>query len=83
MPIKAKLFMSGRSQAIRWPARLRMNVREVLIEPFGEGFIVQPERTPKNDLGEWLREFYASTEPLPEDFLAEREDAVPQERDWS
>lgn len=83
MPIKAKLFMSGRSQAIRWPARLRMNVREVSIEPFGEGFIVQPERTPKADLGEWLREFYATTEPLPADFLAEREDAAPQERDWS
>ena len=83
MPIKAKLFMSGRSQAIRWPARLRMNVREVLIEPFGEGFIVQPERTPKNDLGEWLREFYATTEALPAEFLAEREDTVPQERDWS
>lgn len=82
MSIKAKLFMSGRSQAIRWPARLRMNAREVLIERFGQGFLVQPEPTPQQDLGAWLREFYTSTDPLPEDFLAEREDAAPQRRDW-
>ncbi len=82
MPIKAKLFMSGLSQAIRWPAKLRMNAREVLIERFGQGFLVQPEPTSKQDLGAWLREFYASTEPLPEDFLVEREDTAPQQRDW-
>ena len=82
MPIKAKLFMSGRSQAIRWPAKLRMNAREVLIERFGQGFLLQPEPTSQQDLGEWLREFYASTEPLPEDFLAEREDTAPQQREW-
>ena len=82
MPIKAKLFMSGRSQAIRWPAKLRMNAREVLIERFGPGFLLQPEPTSQQDLGEWLREFYASTEPLPEDFLAEREDTAPQQREW-
>ena len=82
MTIKAKLFMSGRSQAIRWPAKLRMNAREVLIEQFGQSFLVQPEPTSKQDLGAWLREFYASTEPLPEDFLAEREDTAPQQRDW-
>lgn len=82
MSIKAKLFMSGRSQAIRWPAKLRMNAREVLIERFGQGFLVQPEPTPQHDLGAWLREFYASTDPLPEDFLAEREDAAPQRREW-
>jgi antitoxin VapB len=33
-------------------------------------------------MGRWLQQFYASTEPLPEDFLADRQDAAPQERDW-
>ena len=47
----------------------------------GKGLIEPPDRTPKNDLGEWLREFYATTKALPEDFLAEREDTLPQERD--
>ncbi len=82
MSIKAKLFMSGRSQAIRWPARLRINAREVRIERFGQGFLLQPEPTSQLDLGEWLREFYATTEPMPENFLAEREDTAPQQRDW-
>lgn len=82
MSISAKLFMSGRSQAIRWPARLRLNVREVEIERFGRGFLVQPKPEPQQDLGEWLRDFYATTEPMPDDFLAERHDAPPQQRDW-
>ncbi len=82
MSIKAKLFMSGRSQAIRWPAKLRINAREVRIERFGHGFLLQPEPTTQLDLGEWLREFYASTEPMPENFLAEREDTAPQQREW-
>ena len=82
MSIKAKLFMSGRSQAIRWPARLRINAREVRIERVGQGFLLQPEPTSQLDLGEWLREFYATTEPMPENFLAEREDTAPQQRDW-
>ena len=80
--MKAKLFMSGRSQAIRWPARLRINAAEVRIEPFGRGYLVQPEPTPRHDLGEWLREFYATTDGLPDDFLADREDEPPQQREW-
>jgi antitoxin VapB len=82
MSIKAKLFMSGRSQAIRWPAKLRIHASEVRIERFGQGFLLQPEPSPHLDRGEWLREFYASTEPMPENFLTDREDTAPQQRDW-
>lgn len=82
MPLKAKLFMSGRSQAIRWPAKFRLHAREVLIERFGQGFLLQPEPTDQQDMGEWLKAFYASNEPLPENFLVDREDSVPQQRDW-
>ncbi|MBK5971256.1 AbrB family transcriptional regulator [Thiorhodovibrio winogradskyi] len=74
--------MSGRSQAIRWPAKLRLNASEVLIDLVGEGYFVQPKREPQSNLGEWLRNFYVTTEPLPDDFLAERNDTRPQSRDW-
>ena len=32
MSVTAKLFMSGRSQAIRLPAKLRLDAKEVRIE---------------------------------------------------
>ena len=83
MTATAKLFMSGRSQAIRLPARLRLAASEVIIEQIGNALWVQPQTEAANDMGAWLQAFYASTEPLPEDFLAERQDAPPQERDWS
>lgn len=83
MSATAKLFMSGRSQAIRLPARLRLAASEVVIEQIGNALWVQPQTAPANDMGAWLEAFYASTEPLPEEFLAERQDTPPQERDWS
>lgn len=79
----AKLFMSGRSQAIRLPARLRLAASEVLVEQIGTALWVQPHSESASDMGAWLAAFYASTEPLPEDFLAQRNDTPPQERDWS
>jgi antitoxin VapB len=82
MSITAKLFKSGRSQAIRWPAKLRLNVSEVKIERFGQGYLLQPKREAREDLGEWLCEFYSTCEPLPDDFLAERNDQPPQSREW-
>jgi len=83
MTATAKLFMSGRSQAIRLPARLRLAASEVVIEQIGSALWVQPKTAATSDMGAWLEAFYASTEPLPQDFLAERQDAPPQERDWN
>jgi len=34
-------------------------------------------------MGQWLEDFYASSEALPPDFLAARQDALPEERDWT
>mgnify|MGYP001180912989 CR=1 FL=1 len=79
----AKLFMSGRSQAIRLPARLRLAASEVLVEQIGTALWVHPCSEPASDMGAWLAAFYASTEPLPENFLAQRNDAPPQVRDWN
>jgi len=68
MTITAKVFMSGRSQALHLPARLRLTAKEV--RPSGQ------------DLGFWLQGFYANSVPLPNHFLADRQDPQPQERYW-
>jgi antitoxin VapB len=83
MTVTAKVFMSGRSQALRLPARLRLQVQEVCIEQIGNDLWLHPQTTVGNDMGRWLEGFYATSEPLPEDFLADRQDAPAQERDWT
>jgi antitoxin VapB len=74
--------MSGRSQALRLPAKLRLNSKQVRIEQIGHDFWVHPEPVPESDMGQWLARFYEQTEPLPEEFLADRQDPAPQERHW-
>ena len=69
MAITARVFMSGRSQALRLPARLKLQAKEVRLEQIGKDI--------------WLQQFYADTEPLPVEFLSDRQDAPAQERDWT
>ena len=83
MTVIAKLFMSGRSQAIRLPAKLRLDAKEVRIEQVGNALWVQPEPSPQQSMAEWLKGFYQATEPLPDTFLADRNDSPAQMRDWS
>ena len=83
MSTTAKLFMSGRSQAIRLPAKLRMDAKEVRIEQIGNALWVHPQAPENQGMGEWLAGFYQNSEPLPDQFMAERGDAPPQSRDWS
>ena len=79
----AKLFMSGRSQAIRLPAKLRFATKQVRIEQVGNALWVTPDDEREHNLGQWLSSFYQQTEPLPEDFLEHRDDPPAQERDWT
>ena len=83
MSVTAKVSMSGRSQALRLPAKLRLRVQEVSIEQIGNDLWLHPKTTVGDDMGRWLENFYASSDPLPEDFLADRQDTSAQERDWS
>ena len=83
MTTTAKLFMSGRSQAIRLPAKLRLQAQEVRIEQIGKALWVQPQSAANDNMGQWLEDFYATADALPADFLADRQDAPPQERDWT
>ncbi len=75
---KARVFMSGRSQAVRIPAAYRFRSKEVFIR-----------RDPRNgDLilsqapGTW-DEVYAALDKagFPDDFLADRKQGPPQKRD--
>lgn len=79
----AKLFMSGRSQAIRLPAKLRLDAKEVRIEQIGNALWVQPEDASGQSMADWLADFYQASEPLPDTFLADRGDSPPQARDWT
>jgi len=83
MSITARVFMSGRSQALRLPAKLRLQAKEVRVEQIGNDLWLHPEMPLEQDMGRWLQQFYATAQPLPADFLADRQDAPLQERDWS
>ena len=80
--MKARLFMSGRSQALRLPTKLRLRCSEVEIESMGDALWVQPSDHPIGGLDHWLETFYAEHPPLPDAFLQDRGDQPPQERDW-
>lgn len=77
-----KSFMSGRSRAIRWPARFRLEGQDVRIEPLGHALLIQAQPS-QGSLSSWLQDCYAAHDPLPEEFLSDRTDKPPQERDGS
>ena len=83
MTVTAKLFMSGRSQAIRLPAKLRLQAQEVRIEQIGDALWLQPQTLASDNMGQWLQQFYATTDTLPAGYLADRIDNPPQDRDWT
>ena len=76
----AKLFKNGRSQAVRLPAEFRFSGTEVFIrrnESTGE-VVLSPRRT----WSSW-DEYFALRDALgsvPDDFMADRGDDVPQSR---
>jgi antitoxin VapB len=75
---KAKVFMTGRSQAVRIPAEFRFTAKEVSIRrdpQTGDLILSQPKRS-------WDEVFKALDEAgFPDDFLADRDQGLPQERE--
>jgi antitoxin VapB len=70
----AKLFMNGRSQAVRLPQEFRFEGKEVYITKRGNQVILSPTQLSWQD-------FFENT-PLPsEDFLLLRTDNLSQERE--
>ena len=74
----AKLFMNGRSQAVRLPVNYRFDCDVVYIRKDPETGDVIISKKP----GSW-DDFFKMMEEIeiPEDFIAERENEIPQERD--
>jgi antitoxin VapB len=74
---KAKVFMSGRSQAVRIPAEYRFTTDEVFIrrDPQSGDLIL-------SEAPGWDEIFAALDEAgVGDDFMADRDQANPQERD--
>ena len=75
----AKVFMTGRSQAVRLPKAYRFEASEVLIEKLADGGVVLRAK-PKGLLGDRL---HAILEGLPDDPSFVRPDQGKAEaRDW-
>ena len=71
----AKIFMNGRSQAVRLPKEYRFDTDEVYISKVGDNIVISAKK-PTWD------EFFASDSAFDESFLNNRFDAEPQERDF-
>jgi antitoxin VapB len=69
----AKLFMNGRSQAVRLPKEFRFQGGEVLVKQFGGGVLLLPRST------SW-DEWFDGLEAFPRDFMRERKQPVRHER---
>lgn len=70
---KAKLFKSGRSQAVRLPKEFRFEGDEVMVTRLGAAVVLLPI----NHDWELL---FGALDGFGEDFMAEREQPVMQER---
>ena len=78
MPRTAKLFRNGRSQAVRLPSEYRFDSSEVYIrrDPLSGDVILSRRPESWQDFFELMK-----TIDVPEDFLANRNDAPAQRRD--
>ena len=71
---RAKLFMNGSSQAVRLPKAFRFEGEYVYIRRQGDEVILSAQPFTWD-------EFFAQPSAFGEDFLADREDDIPQVRE--
>ena len=69
----AKIFKNSRSQAVRLPKEFRFDCDEVFVQKQGDKVILSA-------IEPGWDEFFDSVSVFSEDFLAEREDLPPQDR---
>jgi len=78
MPRTAKLFRNGRSQAVRLPSEFRFEGSEMYIRRDPESGDVILSRRPES----WESFFKLTGQAgVPEDFMSDRQDEPPQERE--
>ncbi len=73
-PSVAKIFTTGRSQAVRLPKAFRFNTTEVTIERQGDAVVLRP----KPDRETWAQQMLAAVAAFEPDFKLERSDEWPQ-----
>lgn len=73
--ITAKLFKNGQSQAVRLPKEFRFNGEEVYIQKYGDKLILSEKKM------SWDT-FFREKSVFDEDFLNQRDNDIPQERDF-
>lgn len=73
-PQTAKIFLNGRSQAVRLPKEFRFDTSEVYIRRVGNDVVISAKKPT------W-RDFFQRESSFGEDFLAERDNEYPQERE--
>ena len=71
----AKLFMNGQSQAVRLPKEFRFEGKEVYIQRLGNKIILSDKKQ------SW-DQFFNEDSVFDEDFLSQRDNDKPQERDF-
>ncbi len=76
---KAKVFMSGRSQAVRIPAEFRFTVKELYIRRIPGGDVILSPKPPKKS----LKEVYALLDEagVPENFMDGRDMRPAEDRE--
>lgn len=76
MPIQtAKIINNGNNQLLALPKEFFFDTTEVYINKQGDHLIISPINTTWD-------EFFNSTSAFDEDFLIDREDGLPQEREF-
>ena len=70
----AKIFMNGRSQAVRLPREFRFEGSEVYIRKQGDNVVISPKKPSWED-------FFKQTTAFEQNFMEDREDNLPQERE--
>jgi antitoxin VapB len=70
----AKVFMNGRSEAVRLPKNCRFDAREVYIKKIGDLVLLVPKKK------SW-DVFLSSLNGFSDDFMNKRMNEIPQKRD--
>jgi antitoxin VapB len=82
MAATAKIFMHGRSQAVRLPKEFRLPGKEVRVSKVGDKVILEPLEKAPFDIEAWRAELAAAgsksflPEGLPEDEPSSRDDDI-------
>lgn len=82
MSATAKIFMHGRSQAVRLPKEFRLPGKEVRVSKVGDKVILEPLEKPPFDVAAWRAKLVAAgakaflPEGLPEDEPIARDDDI-------